>query len=322
MEGLFPSEADFARAQAECSVRALYRTAGLALPKKIVWRPSPRALVSEPPPGGPDAGKGVKYLLHPDWAHRWETMTQGPLNVLWRLLGQSAAMPIRRSLRRLEAPNNQWVPERLANLCAYKYEMQLMDLYRLYLDEILNPHDRESLHQDITAAESVEFMLPYEHVCLVSEPPVSIRFDSRGLLHCTDGPAITYRDGWKVYAVEGAWTPEYVIEKPELITPESIDKEPNVALRRVMTRYYKGDYYSDCCAELQKQDRLGKLYRKERRHDSDFVFVRVINSTREPDGSFREYTLRVPPTVKTPTEGIAWSFGMTPDEYLKTQKMT
>ena len=43
--------------------------------------------------------------------------------------------------------------------------------------------------------------------------------------------------------------------------------------------------------------------------------VRVINSTAEPDGTHRVYYLGVPSTVSTPQEAVAWTFGMTAEEY-------
>ena len=43
--------------------------------------------------------------------------------------------------------------------------------------------------------------------------------------------------------------------------------------------------------------------------------VEVLNSTAEPDGSWKTYWLRVPPTMRTPREAIAWTFGMTKEEY-------
>lgn len=39
------------------------------------------------------------------------------------------------------------------------------------------------------------------------------------------------------------------------------------------------------------------------------VVVEVVNSTPEPDGSHRTYFLRVPPTMRTATAAVAWTFG-------------
>ena len=46
------------------------------------------------------------------------------------------------------------------------------------------------------------------------------------------------------------------------------------------------------------------------------VFVDVENSTPEPDGTFKRYCLMVPPTTRTCTEGVAWTFGLSPTEYV------
>jgi hypothetical protein len=65
-----------------------------------------------------------------------------------------------------------------------------------------------------------------------------------------------------------------------------------------------------------QQDDYGCLWRTERRIDGEpLVAVEVVNSTPEPDGSYRRYFLRVPPTVRTARGGLAWSFGLTRREY-------
>jgi hypothetical protein len=46
--------------------------------------------------------------------------------------------------------------------------------------------------------------------------------------------------------------------------------------------------------------------------------VEVINSTPELDGTFRTYFLRVPPETRTARQGVAWTFGMTEQEYAPT----
>ena len=45
------------------------------------------------------------------------------------------------------------------------------------------------------------------------------------------------------------------------------------------------------------------------------VMVKVRNSTPEPDGSVKDYWLRVPPDMKTARSAVAWTFGMERNEY-------
>jgi hypothetical protein len=63
------------------------------------------------------------------------------------------------------------------------------------------------------------------------------------------------------------------------------------------------------------RDETGVLYRKEFLNDEPLVMVKVINSTVEPDGSFKSYFLRVPPSMTTAREAVAWTFDMSPESY-------
>ena len=47
----------------------------------------------------------------------------------------------------------------------------------------------------------------------------------------------------------------------------------------------------------------------------EYLVVEVIDATPGPDGDPRHYYLRVPPTVRTAREAVAWTFGMEGDEY-------
>jgi hypothetical protein len=43
--------------------------------------------------------------------------------------------------------------------------------------------------------------------------------------------------------------------------------------------------------------------------------VRVLNSTPEPNGEVKSYFLRVPPDIADADAAVAWTFGMSKDEY-------
>jgi hypothetical protein len=71
---------------------------------------------------------------------------------------------------------------------------------------------------------------------------------------------------------------------------------------------------------MVSEDEFGRLYRKPLNDDEDIVMVRVNNSTPEPDGSIKEYFLRVPPDTKTAHEAVAWTFGLTRKTYAPLQQ--
>ena len=147
--------------------------------------------------------------------------------------------------------------------------------------------------------------------------------DSELRLHSHNNkPAIIIRDANTgiiasvSYAWHGVRVPAFVITNPERITVDMIDVVDNAEIRRVMiTMYGFKEYLSDCGAKLIHKDKTGELYRKDFRNEEPFVFVKVTNSTPEPDGWFKDYFLRVPPTMKNATEAVAWTFRMSPEEY-------
>ena len=102
-----------------------------------------------------------------------------------------------------------------------------------------------------------------------------------------------------------------MIEQPETITVGEIGGESNVERRRVLIdRYGPARYLVDSGATVVHQDDWGSLYRRDMGNDEPIVMVKVVNSTREPDGTWKDYWLRVPPTVRTAREAVAWTFGV------------
>lgn len=57
------------------------------------------------------------------------------------------------------------------------------------------------------------------------------------------------------------------------------------------------------------------MWRIDLDDDEPVVMVEVVNSTPEPDGTRRTYWLRVPPRTLTAREGVAWTFGLSAEEY-------
>jgi hypothetical protein len=128
-------------------------------------------------------------------------------------------------------------------------------------------------------------------------------------LHNADGPAVD-SDIEPLYFWHGILVPSFVILRPDLITVAHIHAEDNAEVRRVMLERMGFErYVEESGAERVQADDYGDLFRIARPDDSDLVVVRVVNSTPEPDGSFKRYTLRVPPAIETAREAVAWSFG-------------
>jgi hypothetical protein len=134
------------------------------------------------------------------------------------------------------------------------------------------------------------------------------------------------RDKGRVVLAYGVQVPQYVIARPGEISVEKIDQERNAEVRRVMIERYAmggnseivgtGAYIRDAGGKrLDHDEAFGTLWRREMPDDEPIVMIEVVNSTAEPDGHFKRYFLRVPPTMRKAREAVAWTFNMTADEY-------
>lgn len=110
--------------------------------------------------------------------------------------------------------------------------------------------------------------------------------------------------------------PPYVVLLPEPLTFDLIENEPNAEVRRVLIeRFGLENYLREGNVIKIQQDECGILYRMNLPSEEPIIVVRVKNSTPEPDGSIKEYFLRVPPQMVRARQAVAWTFGLNEDEY-------
>jgi hypothetical protein len=167
------------------------------------------------------------------------------------------------------------------------------------------------------AVRSMGWWWPLQGAVILTERPLLVSRDDEDRLHSETGPAVCYADGWTVCAVHGVRVPERVINRQYSV--DDITRETNAEVRRVMIDLYGvGRYLSAVGAHLVASDDFGKLWRLDQVDDEPLVMVEVVNATAEPDGTFKDYFLRVPPDTRTPHEAVAWTFGMTEREYRET----
>jgi len=158
--------------------------------------------------------------------------------------------------------------------------------------------------------------LLFPHCCIVLENATVLNFDLAGRLNCDAGPALTFSDGYAVYGLEGSLVKREMVENPRWVTPKKIYNESNQEIRRLMLiRYGIEKFLVDSNAQKVHVDDFGVLFKKQLPDEEPLTFVKVVNSTADQDGTYRDYFLRVPPWIETAHGAIAWTFGLVQDEY-------
>jgi hypothetical protein len=156
-----------------------------------------------------------------------------------------------------------------------------------------------------------DFVLACERptaVHLESLEPGRPRTGGTHRLHHTAGPALVWPDGWGLHAVHGLPVPGWIIEHPDRITVLDIERQRNAEVRRVMLDAYGwARFIAHCGAEVVDEIpmncrirglRGARLLRKELPGEPQpIVYLDMLNSTPEADGTYRRYLERIDPTA-------------------------
>jgi hypothetical protein len=354
------------RRSAELGVRLAYAAAGLPPPRRIVWCGGPLEIARQLAAAGrADAvGANVKAEVFDEIRNRVGTFAEvfwKEVLVAATELGQRKAIRVAADdydkCKAVSGVVNRLVRNAVgdhlsrlrirARHAALRWRGMPRLLPRSTFEEVaVGPHDLislgvyEFLHDALdwreptqqmrglwTIAKSAGWMVPHQHVCWLSERPRILRSDSRGRLHCADGPALEYRDGWSVHAWKGVEVPAWAIEHPERITLATLADTFDPVLRNCLIEIMTPErFIARGGAARVAQDETGTLWRKLWSHRGVTVDswsgVEVTNGTREADGSHKRYILRVPSRMRTAREAVAWTYGLTDEQYAQLDLRT
>lgn len=159
-------------------------------------------------------------------------------------------------------------------------------------------------------------LYPYASIAVAVQPATTVMLDAEGRPHAEGGPALAWADGTSVYAWHGRLVPFDVIAPSVPVTHARIYRELDPGRRAVLIeRYGLGRYLLEAGGREIQRDACGRLYRLPQTLGEPILAVRVVNHTPEPDGSVREFWLRVPPATTTAREAVAWTFGLSAEAY-------
>lgn len=262
------------RTQAEVAVKLMYRCAGLAEPLRIVWCGSPFALVKK------------------------QAMAEtGVLNAL-----QS---PVASSAQKAAGTSD----------CVYgQHDANWLAFYAFMRDELGLKDQTAKLAGLIELAKSAGWALPYERACYVSERHDTVKKDNAGRLHCLEGPAVRYPDGWGVYAVRGTRVPKEWVEGRATLNPMIALTTENMDLRSAAAILIGWDriiaQLKPRVVDTDPDPSIGELLEIDLPDEPGQKFLRARC------GTGRLVTIRVHPSIKTALEAGAWSYGLAPKDYM------
>lgn len=205
------------------------------------------------------------------------------------------------------------------NMIYGAHDASWLGFYQFFRDEvgIQACHKLDGL---IELANHCGWLNVYEDTVVFQHRPEVIKFDAEKRLHCEDGPAIRYRDGYSVYAWHGTRVPpEWIEQKNELSAKTALTWQ-NIEQRRCACEILG---WSKILRELDSKvidedgdPEIGTLVEVNLPEIGKEKFLRVLCGTK------REFALPVPPEMKTALEANAWTFGFDGKDFIKPEVRT
>ncbi len=132
--------------------------------------------------------------------------------------------------------------------------------YQYYIDILkLEIDDKARKGLDIMKrlCDNSGFHYVYDTFAVICDRPEKISLNDNGEVHCEDGPAIRYRDGFEIYAIDGHIVSKLIVMTPEKITTDMIQQEGYAEVSRIMIeRYGLSKYLVDTGAKILDMDFL------------------------------------------------------------------
>jgi hypothetical protein len=243
------------RKRAEQAAKMCYQAAGLSPPSEIVWCRSPHEILES-------VVEDYKEVRH-------------SLVVKGEVQENDTEWP--KEMKKSDFINHMAFGQHDAGWLSF------CDFFRTVCGLTEETEKVQGLHE---MALSSGWWLPLSDICYLSERSHILNRDSVGRLHCEDGPALSFQDGYSIYSWHGVTVSKEIIMFPGAITVQDIDKEINSEIQRVMIeRMGMGEYLTKSGAQIVDKSSFGILYKKEMPNRDPILSVRVLNSTPEPSGT-------------------------------------
>ncbi len=189
-----------------------------------------------------------------------------------------------------------------------------------YFKEVVGLEVCKKLDPIFDLAQNAGWVSMYDDVVVFQHRPEKIKFDEQNRLHCEDGPAIRYRDGYGVYAWHGVRIPSEWIEHKADLTPKIALTWNNIEQRR-------------CACEIIGWARILRELKSEVIDADDDPSIGTLLEVEIPDigkekflqvlcGTGRTFALPVPPNMKTALEANAWTYGLDGKDLLNLEVRT
>jgi hypothetical protein len=199
----------------------------------------------------------------------------------------------------------------LNEMCFGSMDISWLSFYKYFIEVV--GLDLEKITGVLELTNYTGWYNVYEDVVVFQHRPEFIKMDDNSRLHCENGPAIRYRDGYSLYSWHGTRIPSEWIENKASLTPEIALTWSNIEQRRCAAEILGWDnvirQLNHVVIDEDGDPEIGTLIEVDIPEIGREKFLRV------KCGTGRMFCIPVPPDMKTAIEAQAWTWDLTVEDF-------
>jgi hypothetical protein len=297
------------RKEAERGIITSYQIAGLDPPKKIVWCGSPvsqgltRAILFNLKKT--EIGNSVRDSVGDSvWDSVWDSVRNSVGGSVWGSVWDSVRDSVRDSVGDSVGDSvRDSVWDSVGDSIYGQHDSDWLAFYDYFCEACGLSEETQKLTGLWQVAKSANWWLPHKNICWVSERHHILYKDDRGFLHCENGPALQYPDGWSIWAWHGVRVSQHIIEQPETITTHEIQKEQNEEVRRILIERMGWERWL-------RESHAKIIHRRFNNRDQQWEELYTLNNSKRllvsDPSTGRKYALGVPSEINTCQDAQNW----------------
>lgn len=199
----------------------------------------------------------------------------------------------------------------LNEMCFGSMDISWISFYKYFIEVV--GLDLEKISGLLDLTYHTGWYNAYEDVVVFQHRPEYIKMDDTNRLHCENGPAIRYRDGYSVYSWHGTRIPAEWLENKASLTPEIALTWSNIEQRRCAAEILGWDnvirQLNPVVLDEDGDPEIGTLLEVDIPEIGREKFLRV------KCGTGRMFCIPVPPNMKTAIEAQAWTWDLSVEDF-------
>lgn len=159
----------------------------------------------------------------------------------------------------------------------------------------------EKYNVDEQIALNAGWVFYHDLFAIVCEFPQKLDKIEQGL-HCDNGPAIEYKDGWKIWSIDGVVVDEKTVLRPHELTLQDINNESNEEVRRIKIERFGWEKYLKEAGTLIEE----RFNERDLQIEKLYQVGQIKRMILTDPSTGRKYSQGVPNDIKTCEEGQNW----------------